>query len=101
MFLRRGAVAMVGNDSGEVKCQRGDCTRWHLVRNGIENVGREAGKAMIAGEKIRAKQEPETLAVKAHVPVGVTREMDGSQAVPYVDEVAVVEQAVRNERMKG
>jgi hypothetical protein len=31
------------------------------------------------------------------VPVGMTREMDCAQPMPDVDEVTVVEQAVRNE----
>ena len=55
----------------------------------------------MTGEEVGAEHEPETVAVKAHVSVGVPRQMDGAQAVPHIDEVPIVEPAVRNEWLEG
>ena len=57
--------------------------------------------AAIAGEKVGAEHESKTLAVETHVSVGVAGEKNRPQAVPNVDEVAVVEPAVRNEGAEG
>ena len=101
MFFRGGAVTMVWNDSDEVKCQCGGGARRQLLGNGVEDVRREAGNAAIAGEEIGAEHELETLAVEAHVSVRVAGKMDCPQAVPNVDEVAIIKPAAGSERMEG
>ena len=100
MFFRLSAVAMVWNDPGEVKCQGDGCALGQLLRSGIEDIRRKLRCAAIAGKEIAAEHESEPLAVEAHMPVGMAGEMDRAQTVPYVDQVAVVEQAVRNERLE-
>lgn len=54
----------------------------------------------VAGEEIAGEHEPEQFAIEAHVPVRMPWEMDGAQAVPDIDAVAIVEPAVRSERPK-
>jgi hypothetical protein len=100
MFFGGGAVAVVWEDAGEVKCQCDGCARSQLFGNGIEDIRWKVSNSAIAGEEVGAEQESESFAVEAHVSVGVTREMDGTQTVPDVDKVAVVEPAVGNERVK-
>lgn len=55
----------------------------------------------ITGEKVGGEQKAETLAEETHMPVSVPWKMDGTQAVPNVDEVAVVEPAVGNKWTKA
>src|SRR3954463_14656970 len=97
MLFGAGTVAMVGEDSGGVKRQRGGRALRELFGIGVENVGREEGDTKIAGEKIAGKQKFEALAVEAHVSWRVAGQMNCSQAMPDVDEVAVVKPAVGNE----
>ncbi len=82
MFFGRGTVAMVGNDPGEVKCQCSRRALWYLRWGGVEDVRRKVCNAAIARKKVGGEHEPETLAVKAHVPVGVAGKMDCPQTLP-------------------
>ena len=97
MLFGRAAVTVVRKDSGEVKCQGGGDTLWQLLWSGVEDVRREMGNDAIAGEQVGAEHKPETLAVEAHMTVGVPWKMDCPQAMPHVDKVAIVEPAMRNE----
>src|SRR5437667_12824241 len=97
MLFRGGAVAVVRKDSGEVKCQGGGDTLWQLLWSGVEDAWREMGNDAIAGEQVGAEHKPETLAVEAHMTVGVPWEMDCAQTMPHVDKVAIVEPPMRNE----
>lgn len=101
MLRRSGTVAMVGNDTRQIQCQYGSDALRKLRWSGVENVRREDRDAAIAGKEVGGEHEPETLAVKSHVSVGVAGKMNCPQAMPYVDEVAIVQQAVRNERLEG
>src|SRR6188768_808630 len=98
MLFGAGTVAMVWDDSGEVKGQCRGGTLRDLLRGGVEDIGWKVRDATIAGERVGGEYQSETLAVETHVPVSVPWKMDGTQAVPNVDEVAVVEPAVGNER---
>jgi len=100
MFFRLSAVAMVWNDPGEVKCQGDGCALGQLLRSGIEDIRRKLRCPAIAGKEIAAEHEFEAFTVEAHVSMGMAREMDCAQTVPHVDEVTVVEQPVRNERLE-
>ena len=85
MFFGGRTVAVVWKDPGEVKCQCDGCALRQLLGDGIEDSGRELSFSAIAGEEVGAEHESETLAVEAHVPAGMAREMDRTQTVPYVD----------------
>ena len=101
MFFGRGTVAMVGNDSGEVKCQCSRRALRYLRWGGVEDVRRKVCNTAIARKQVGGEHESEALAIEAHVSVGVAGKMDCAQTLPYVEEVAVVEPAVGNERMEG
>ena len=97
MLFGGGTVAVVRNDSAEVKCQGGGDTLWQLLWSRVEDARRKMGNAAIAGEQVGAEHKPETLAVEAHVAVGVPWEMDCAQTVGHVYKVTIVEPAMRNE----
>ena len=99
MLFGTGAVAVVWDDAGEIKCQCGGCALRYPRRHGVEDFGGKMGNT-IAREKIGGEEEAEARAVKTHVAVSVAWQVNGAQAVPNVDKVAVVEPAVRNERSK-
>lgn len=101
MLFRAGAVAMVRNDAGEIEGQGGCCTLRELLRNGIEDVGREVSDAAIAGKEVGGEQQPKALTVEPHVSVSVAGKMHRPQPVPHIDEVSVVEPPVRGERTKA
>jgi hypothetical protein len=56
--------------------------------------------ATIAGKEVGGEHEPERLTVEAHVSVGMAGEMNCMEAMPDVDEIAIVEPAVGNERLE-
>ena len=100
MLFGCGTVAMVWKDAANLQRQRGGATLRQLRGRGIKNVRWEVNKASIAGEQIGAEQQSQSLAIKSHVPVGVAGKMDCAESLPYVDQVAIVQPAVGNERMK-
>ena len=55
MFFGTAMVAMVGDDSGEVKSQCLDGALRELLRGGVEDVGWKPGDTAIAGEKVTGK----------------------------------------------
>lgn len=101
MLFGAGVVTMVRKDSGKVKRQCRGRTQRYLLGDGVEDGGREMGRATIAGKKVGREEEPAMLAIETHVPTSVPRKMDGSQTMPDINEVAVVEPAVRYERTKA
>ena len=58
------------------------------------------GYSAVAGEKIAGEQKPKLFAMEAHVSMRVSRKMDGAQAMPDIDAVAIVKPAIRDERPK-
>lgn len=100
MFFGAGMVAMVREDTSQFQSQRPGRTLRNLLRNGVEDGGREMGRTAIAGKKVRGEEESLMLAIKPHVPGSMSRKMDGTQTMPDINPVAVVEPAVRHEWLK-
>ena len=101
MLLGRGMVAMIRNDPGEVKsqCRSNTCRQSGWL--GVEDHRRQMREGSIAGKKIRREHELKAFAVKTHVPVGMTGEMNCPQSPPNFDEVTIVEKPIRGKRLEG
>ena len=89
---------MIGKDAVEFQRQRLGTTLWQRLRRGVENTRREMNKSRVTRKEVRAKQKSEPLAVEARMPVGMTWKMNGAQAMPDFNEVAVVQPAVGEKR---
>ncbi len=101
MFLGRGMVAMIRNDPSEVKSQCSSNTCGQSGWLGVEDHRRQMREGSIAGKKVRREHELKTFAVKTHVPVGMTGEMNCPQSLPNFDEVAIVKPPIRDKRLEG
>jgi len=77
-----------------------DTVRNHLLIR-IENHRRQMGETPIAREKIPAEQQAQLFAEISRMPGGVAREMDGPQTVPDIEEIAVIDPAIRGERLES
>src|SRR5262249_7759514 len=66
-------------------------------RRGVEDVRRKMGDAAIAGKEIAAEQELEPLAVETHVTISVPGKMHRAQAMPDLDDIAIVQPAIGSE----
>lgn len=100
VFFGGGVVAVVGDHSSKVEGKSGSDAAANLFRRGVENSRWQVGESAVAGEKVRAEEETEAFAVKTHVAVGVPRKMDRTQPLPDVEDIAVVQQPGRRERME-
>src|SRR4051794_38563101 len=55
----------------------------------------------IAGKEIGGEHQAEGLAIEAHMPMSMPRQMDRPQTLPDVEFVAVVEPSIGGERLEG
>jgi hypothetical protein len=101
MHGRSCPVRVIGKNSLEITSQDFAETCRNLSGSGVEDSRRKVAELSITGKKIGTEEKAEFSAIIPHVPRGVAGKMDGAQAVPNRDFIAIVKKAIRAERAES